>query len=109
MKIIRLIKFPIKNGVKKGDVLWPLLSNCALEYAIRTVHVDQNGLKLSGKHQVLVYADDINIMSESLRSVNKNSEALLVADKETGLEVMWHSIWHNLQHVTLTCEPCILK
>jgi hypothetical protein len=30
-------RFPIKNGLKKGDTLSPLLFNFALEYAIRKV------------------------------------------------------------------------
>ena len=33
----------------------------ALEHAIRRVQVRQNGLKLSGTHQLLIYADDVNI------------------------------------------------
>jgi len=87
MKIIRLIKFPIKNGLKKGDILSPLLSNFASDYAIRRVQVDQDGLILSGTHQLLDYADGVNILGESVRSVNKNLEALVFADKETGLVV----------------------
>jgi len=50
--------FPVKN-VLKQDVLSPLLFNFALEYA-RSVQVNQNGLKLTGKHHLLVYADDVN-------------------------------------------------
>jgi len=44
-------------------------------------------LKLSGTHQILVYADDVNILRASVRSVKEKAEALIVAGKEIGLEV----------------------
>jgi hypothetical protein len=79
-------KFPVKNGLKQGDALSSLLFNCAVEYAIRKVWVNQDGLKVNGTHQLLVYADDGNILGGSVRTIEKNTDALIVASKESGLE-----------------------
>jgi hypothetical protein len=73
MKLVRLIKvcpnetnsrmqvdknlsdmLPIRNGLKQGDALSPLIFNFALDYTIRRIQVNQDGLKLNGTHQLPV-------------------------------------------------------
>jgi len=44
-------------------------------------------LKLNGTHQVLAYADDVNILGRSVHTVKENAKALILASKENGLEV----------------------
>ena len=73
--------------MKQGGALSPLLFNFALEYTIRRVQVNQDGLKLNGTHQLLVYAFDVIILGGSVYTIKKITEALVVANKEIGLEV----------------------
>jgi hypothetical protein len=44
-------------------------------------------LKLDGTHELLVYADDVNIWRGNVQTVKKKAEALVVASKGNGLEV----------------------
>ena len=64
--------FPVRNVLKLGDVLSPLLFSFALEYTIRRVQVIQDDLKLNGTYQLLFYTDDVNILGGSVHTVKEN-------------------------------------
>jgi hypothetical protein len=78
--------FPVQNGVIQGDALSPLLFNFALEYAIRKVYNNQVELELNGTYQLLVYADYVNLLGDNVDTITKNTETLIDANKEVGLE-----------------------
>jgi hypothetical protein len=56
--------FPIRNRLKQGDILRPMIFNLPTEYSISRVQVIQNGLKINGTHQLLVYSADVINWSE---------------------------------------------
>jgi hypothetical protein len=79
--------YPIQPGLKPGDAPSPLLVNFALEDAITMVQESQVGLKLNGTHQLLAYTDDANLLGDNIDTMKKNTETLIDASKEVGLEI----------------------
>jgi hypothetical protein len=71
--------FPVFNSI--------IIYEFASEYAIMRVQANQEGLKLNEQHQLFAYVDDVNIVGENIPTIKKNTEALLDASKEVGLEV----------------------
>jgi hypothetical protein len=82
------------------------LFNFALQYAIRKVLENQVGLKLNGTHQLLAYADDVNLLRVNLDAIKKNTETLIDASKEVGLEI---NIEINLVYVAISSPEYRLK
>jgi hypothetical protein len=102
MKLVRLIKMCLNETYSKVRIgkhlsdsfscpKWFKARRCAiifaLEYAIRKVQENHAGLKLNETHQLLAYADDVNLLGDDMETVKKNTETLIDASKEFGLEV----------------------
>jgi len=68
-------------------------------------------LKLNRRHQLLVYADDINLLDENLTAIEKNTEALLwlVRDGvEVNVEKSKCIFTSCLQNIGDNCNPKIM-
>jgi hypothetical protein len=57
--------FPVQNAQNQGDALSPLFFNFTLEYAFRKVQENQVDDELSRTRQLLVYADDVNLLGDN--------------------------------------------
>ena len=78
--------FEILNGLKQGDALSTILFNLVLEYVVRSVIENGEGLTFNGIVQLLAYADDIDLLGDSREIVKRNAERLMRAGEEVGME-----------------------
>jgi len=69
---------PIKNSLRKGDVLPPLHFNVALEYAVSRVQVNQDGFRLKGIHFLFML---IMLLYGTEAYIQKNTDALLFSTR----------------------------
>ena len=72
------------NGLRQGDALACILFNMALEKIIREANINQRGNILYKSVQILAYADDIDIISRSLKSLQEVTIALDRAERIMG-------------------------
>jgi hypothetical protein len=66
----------IQNGLKEGDALSPLIFSFTLEYTIRMVQENQEGLKLNGTHQLSAYVSDVNAVGENVDTIKENTSSI---------------------------------
>jgi hypothetical protein len=63
------------------------MPGCPSKFEKQFTYINELGLKLNGTHQLLVYADDVNLLGDNVDAIKKNMETLIDASKEVGLEV----------------------
>jgi hypothetical protein len=75
-------KFPVQNSLKRRCFV-----AIAFQFCLRKVQENEVGLELNGTHQLLVYTDDINLLGDIMSTIKDNTETLLGASTDIGLEI----------------------
>jgi sorting nexin-29 len=79
--------FRIRNGLTQGDALACILFNMAQEKIIRDAKINQRGNIFYKSVQILAYADDIDIINKSPKSLQEATIALDRAARRMELEI----------------------
>jgi hypothetical protein len=75
-----------------------------LEYVNRNVKKKQEGLELSGTYQLLIYADEYNLLGKNINTAKKNIKNLSEASKEVSLEIKREMPKFECMFMTLSPE-----
>jgi hypothetical protein len=64
-------------------------------------------LKLNGTHQLLAYADNVNLLRDNINTIKNNTESLIDVSNEVGLEVNAEKVKHV--YVAVSSPECRIK
>ena len=79
--------FLIEDGLQQGYAFSTLLFNFSVDCAIRKVQETNLGLDMNDTHQVLAYVDDVNLIGDAIRTIERNVYVLFNACKDIDLDV----------------------
>jgi hypothetical protein len=72
-----------------------------VKVAIRKVQENQAGLKLNGTYQLLVYADNVNLLEDDIDTIKKSTVTSIDASKAVGLGV-------NAKKLSISIYCCLI-
>jgi hypothetical protein len=94
---VRICKY-LSDKFRIEDFSNTQIFNFALQYANRKVQQNQFRLKLNGTHELLVFADDVNLLGNNIDTIEGTIETIIDAVKGVGLEVNTNKYIYILQH-----------